>query len=56
MVDIFNEYRLQKIKDYLRHIPEFYKEILKTWSKMGVSHAKTQSHFFKDQKTAHMGK
>jgi hypothetical protein len=29
----------KKNKEYLRHIPEFYKEILKTWMKMcGVKH------------------
>jgi hypothetical protein len=27
----------KKIKDYLRYIPDFYKEILQTWIKMGGS-------------------
>ena len=33
----------KNIKDYLRHIPEFYKEILKTWIKMGGPQTKTPS-------------
>jgi hypothetical protein len=40
MVDIFNEYRIQKIKDYLRYIPDFYKEILQTWISMGGGQTK----------------
>jgi hypothetical protein len=35
----------KKIKDYLRYIPDFYKEILQTWIKMGGGHTKTLSHF-----------
>ena len=45
LVDIFNEYRIQKIKDYLRYIPDFFKEILQTWIKMGGGQTKTLSHF-----------
>jgi hypothetical protein len=45
MVDIFNEYRIQKNKDYLRYIPDFYKEILQTWIKMGGDQTKMLSHF-----------
>jgi hypothetical protein len=33
------------IKDYLRYIPDFYKEILQTWIKMGGGQTKTLSHF-----------
>jgi hypothetical protein len=32
-------------KDYLRYIPDFYKEILQTWIKMGGGQTKTLSHF-----------
>ena len=32
-------------KDYLRYIPDFYKEILQTWIKMGWGQTKTLSHF-----------
>ena len=35
----------KKIKDYLRYIPDFYKEILQTWIKMGGGQTKTLSHF-----------
>ena len=35
----------KKIKDYLRFIPDFYKEILQTWIKMGGGQTKTLSHF-----------
>jgi hypothetical protein len=35
----------KKIKDYLRYIPDFYKEILQTWIKMGGCQTKTLSHF-----------
>ena len=30
----------KKIKDYLRYIPDFYKEILQTWIKMGGGQTK----------------
>jgi hypothetical protein len=32
-------------KDYLRYIPDFYKEILQTWIKMGGGQTKMLSHF-----------
>ena len=35
----------KKIQDYLRYIPDFYKEILQTWIKMGGGQTKTLSHF-----------
>ena len=35
----------KKMKDYLRYIPDFYKEILQTWIKMGGGQTKTLSHF-----------
>jgi hypothetical protein len=35
----------KKMKDYLRYIPDFYKEILQTWKKMGGGQTKTLSHF-----------
>jgi hypothetical protein len=35
----------KKIKDYLRYIPDFYKEILQTWINMGGGQTKTLSHF-----------
>jgi hypothetical protein len=35
----------KKIKDYLRYIPDFYKEIMQTWIKMGGGQTKTLSHF-----------
>ena len=35
----------KKIKDYLRYISDFYKEILQTWIKMGGGQTKTLSHF-----------
>ena len=35
----------KKIKDYLRYIPDFYKEILQTWIKMSGGQTKTLSHF-----------
>jgi hypothetical protein len=35
----------KKIKDYLRYIPDFYKEILQTWIKMGGGQTKTLLHF-----------
>ena len=35
----------KKIKDYFRYIPDFYKEILQTWIKMGGGQTKTLSHF-----------
>ena len=35
----------KKIKDYLRYIPDFYKEILQTWIKMGGGQTKTLSYF-----------
>jgi hypothetical protein len=34
----------KKNKDYLRYIPDFYKEILQTWIKMGGGQTKTLSH------------
>jgi hypothetical protein len=35
----------KNIKDYLRYIPDFNKEILQTWIKMGGGQTKTLSHF-----------
>ena len=46
----------KKIKDYLRYIPDFYKEILQTWIKMGGGSNKNAITFCRDQKTAYMGK
>ena len=45
MIDIFNEYRIQKIKDDLRYIPDIYKEIVNTWVKMNGGQIQTPSHF-----------
>jgi len=45
----------KKIKDYLRHMPVF-KEILKTWIKMGGGQTKNAITFCRDKKTAYMGK
>jgi hypothetical protein len=35
----------KKNRYYLRYIPDFYKEILQTWKKMGGGQTKTLSHF-----------
>jgi hypothetical protein len=37
--------KYKKIKDYLRYIPDFYKEILQTWIKRVGGQTKTLSHF-----------
>jgi hypothetical protein len=36
--------KYKKIKDYLRYIPDFYKEILQTWIKRVGGQTKTLSH------------
>jgi len=46
----------KKFNDYLRHIPELYKEIVKTWIKMGRGSNKNAITFSRDHKTAYMGK
>ena len=40
----------KKNKDYLRYIPDFYKEILQTWIKIGGGQTKTLSHFVEIRK------
>jgi hypothetical protein len=43
MTLVYSAWRLSG--DYLRYIPDFYKEILQTWIKIGGGQTKTLSHF-----------
>jgi hypothetical protein len=47
---------LLSIPYYLRYIPDFYKEILQTWIKMGGGQTKTLSHFVEIRKQLIWGK
>jgi hypothetical protein len=45
IVFLLTNIEYKKIKDYLRYIPDFYREILQTWIKMGGGQTKTLTHF-----------